>query len=50
MIDWVGWQRYETSIGLFCGKWPVQIRNPMSLRRPVARESDERDKDMRHDD
>ena len=22
-------------IGLFCGKWPVQIRHPMDLRHPV---------------
>ena len=24
-------------IGLFCGKWPIKIRNPMGLRHPVPR-------------
>ena len=23
-------------IGLFCGKWPIQIRHPMGLRHPVS--------------
>jgi len=25
------------SIGLFCGKWPIKIRHPMTLRHPVSR-------------
>jgi len=25
------------NIGHFCGKWPIKIRDPMSLRHPVAR-------------
>ena len=24
-------------IGLFCGKWPIKIRHPMTLRHPVSR-------------
>ena len=24
------------NIGLFCGKWPIKIRDPMSLRHPVS--------------
>jgi len=35
-----GWRRFSTieplNLGQFCGKWPIKIRDPMSLRHPAA--------------
>ena len=34
-------------IGIFCGKWPMEIRHPMTLRHPVLNSLDQLSIDMR---